>query len=245
MRNILLTIAYDGTEYCGWQEQLNGISVAAKINGAIESLTGKRSKLYGSGRTDSGVHALAQKANFKTEFSGDCDRITAGLNFYLPEDIRVLSCAEVSEDFNARFNAKSKTYIYKIYNSPILSPFYINRAWHIKYPLNVGAMRRAAWEMEGERDFTSFMASGSPVKSAVRNLSRLSVSRSAEIIEVSATANGFLYNMVRIIVGTLVYTGMGKLTPEDIKPILQAQNRAAAAPTAPARGLYLKEVVYG
>ena len=244
MRNIVITVAYDGTAYAGWQVQLNGETVAGEINKAIVSLTGKKSILYGSGRTDSGVHAIAQTANFKTEFTAPCEKIVAGLNFYLPKDIRVTSAREADLSFNSRFGAKEKTYVYLIYNSTVLPPFYLNRAWHVKYPLDITAMKTAAREIEGKRDFAAFMSAGSYVKGTVRNITELTVVRMGDVIAITVTADGFLYNMVRIMVGTLLYISEGKLESGSIPAILAAKDRAAAGKTAPPEGLYLNKVLY-
>ena len=181
-RNIAIVVSYDGTPYCGWQVQPNGITVAEKINDAILSLTGKRSKLYGSGRTDSGVHAYAQVANFHTDFSPPAEKTVPGLNAFLPPDIRVLRAYDVDDGFNARFCAVSKTYEYVIQNSRVLSPFLVNRAYLVKYPLDTDRMNEAASVLRGEHDFTSFMASGSYVKDAVRNLSCLEAKRQGDLI---------------------------------------------------------------
>ena len=243
-RNIAIGVSYDGTPYCGWQVQPNGVTVAEMINGAIVSLTGKRSKLYGSGRTDSGVHACAQVANFHTEFSAPAEKVVPGLNAFLPPDIRVLRAYEVDDDFNARFCAVSKTYEYVIQNSRVLSPFLVHRAYLVKYPLDTALMNEAASVLTGVHDFTSFMASGSYVTDAVRDLSRLEVRREGDIITITASANGFLYNMVRILAGTLIYAGCGRLSCDDVKAILEKKDRSDGAPTVPPDGLYLKNVVY-
>ena len=244
MRNIAIIVSYDGTDFCGWQVQNNGISVAQKINEAILSLTGKKSKLYGSGRTDSGVHAFGQCANFFTEFAAPCERIVLGLNAYLPPEIRVIRAYEVGKDFNARFSAAGKTYEYVIYNANVFSPFYINKAYWVKYNLEVEKMNEAAKVLLGEHDFSAFMAAGSPVKSTVRNLYELNAEKEGSIIKIKASSNGFLYNMVRILTGTLIYAAQGKLSPKDVQNILESGKREKGAPTAPPDGLYLKRVYY-
>ncbi len=244
MRNIAIIVSYDGTDFCGWQVQPNGVSVAEKINDAIFRLTGRRAMLYGSGRTDSGVHAYAQVANFQTEFFSPCERLVLGLNAYLPPQIRVLRAYEVGEDFNARFSAAGKTYEYVIYNSNVLSPFYLNRAYWVKYALDVDKMNEAAGVLLGKHDFSAFMAAGSPVKSTVRELYELSAKKEDSLIKITATGSGFLYNMVRILTGTLIYAGCGKLNSADVKKILEGGKREKGAPTAPAQGLYLKRVYY-
>lgn len=244
MKNIAVIISYEGTRYCGWQVQPNGVTVAEKINDAIYSVTGKRSKLYGSGRTDSGVHALAQVANFKTDFRGPAEKIVPALNAYLPGDIRILRAYEVPDGFNARFDAVSKTYEYIIVNDRVLSPFLLNRALMVKPPLDEERMKAAAGILTGRHDFTSFMAAGSYVKDAVRDLTELSVTREGSILRITASASGFLYNMVRILTGTLIYAGMGKLDEKDVKDILERRCREGGAPTVPPDGLYLKRVEY-
>lgn len=244
MRNIAIIISYDGTAYCGWQVQPNGVTVAEKINEAIYRVTGKRTKLHGSGRTDSGVHAYAQVANFFTEFSAPCEKIVYALNAYLPKDIRVIRAYDVDDEFNARFSAVGKTYVYNLYCDKVFSPFYVNRAYWVKYDLDIEKMQRACEVLKGEHDFNAFMASGSYVKDTVRNLYELSVEQNGNIISVKASANGFLYNMVRILVGTLIYAGCGKLTQQDVADILYGLKREKGAPTVPPDGLYLKQVYY-
>ncbi len=271
MRNILITVSYDGTAYCGWQVQTNGNTVAAELIKAIKAVTGSTPKIYGSGRTDSGVHALAQTANFLTESLIPAEKFVCALNAYLPEDIRVRSAVDVKEDFNARFNARGKSYVYRIYNSSVLSPFYQNNAWHVKQPLDVAAMRKAGGVLVGTHDFRAFMASGSCVKDTVRTVYSVGIDcrqvpdaalggifrgdrylssygmahrDGGKIININVTGSGFLYNMVRIIAGTLVYAGNGKLDTDGILRILENDGRAGGAPTAPACGLYLNEVYY-
>lgn len=244
MRNIAIIISYDGTNYCGWQVQPNGVTVAEKINDAICNLTGKRAKLYGSGRTDSGVHALAQVANFFTDFAAPCEKIVYGLNAYLPKDIRVLRAYDVDDEFNARFCAVGKTYEYNLYCDKIFSPFYVNRAYWVRYDLDESKMQKACDILRGEHDFKAFMASGSYVKDTVRNLYELDVKKDGNIITIKASANGFLYNMVRILTGTLIYAGCGKLSESDVYDILHSLKRENGAPTVPPDGLYLKQVYY-
>lgn len=244
MRNIAIIVSYDGAGYCGWQVQPNGVTVAEKINDAILSVTGKRSKLYGSGRTDSGVHAYAQVANFHTDFRAPAEKIVPALNAYLPSDIRVLRAYDVDDEFNARFDAVSKTYEYIIVNDRVLSPFLVNRAYMVKYDLDEEKMQQAADVLTGVHDFTAFMAAGSYVTNAVRDLSELTVRREGNILRITASANGFLYNMVRILTGTLIYAGAGKLDTDSVREILESKRRENGAPTVPPDGLYLKKVYY-
>lgn len=244
MRNIKLGIAYDGTNYCGWQVQPNGVSVAGEILKAIKTITGESPSFYGSGRTDAGVHALCQTANFYTESKIEPYRMIAALNANLPADIRIIEASEADMDFNARFSAVGKTYCYRIVNAKILSPFEVNRAWLIKYGLDVEKMRAAAAMLVGEHDFKAFQSTGSYVTNTVRTISRLDVEKEGELITITVTGNGFLYNMVRIITGTLVYAGCGRVGKAQIEKMLNELDRTKGGITAPACGLYLKEVYY-
>ena len=244
MRNIVITIAYDGTDFCGWQVQPNGNSIAAEIIKAIERITQETVKLYGSGRTDAGVHAYAQVANFYTEASLTLEKWIGALNAYLPETIAVIAAREEDMNFNARFSAKGKIYKYRIYNSRYPSPFMVNRAWRITYSLDMELKKQAAEILCGEHDFKAFMAAGSSVTDTVRTIYELDITKQDDLIEVQVKGNGFLYNMVRIIVGTLVHVGSGKITCEDLRSVLESQDRTKGAVTAPAYGLYLKEVFY-
>lgn len=244
MRNIVLTIAYDGTNYCGWQVQPEGKSISLEIINAVYKITKEKVKLYGSGRTDAGVHALAQTANFYSDTKIPAHRLVGAVNAYLPPDIVVTDARDADIDFNARFSATGKIYEYKILNTPLPSPFWINKAWHVKQELDLSKMKKVCKILEGEHDFKAFMASGSYVKDTVRTLYELTVAKENDIITVSAKGSGFLYNMVRIITGTLVQVGRGKLSAEEVETILISLDRTKGAITAPACGLYLKEVLY-
>ena len=249
-RNIRLTAEYDGTEYHGWQSQTNAVTVQNVIANAVKRLTTEDVVLTGAGRTDAGVHALAQTISFITSSGIPPESFAAALNSCLPDDIIIKSSVEAEASFNARFSARGKSYRYIMYNSLQPSAILRNRAWHVKYPLNLDLMKKAALNFAGTHDFTSFMASGSKIKDAVRTLyeSELSIVESClnglPLIIYDVAGNGFLYNMVRIITGTLVEVGMGKLLPEDIPVILDARNRKRAGKTAPPKGLYLCEVFY-
>ena len=245
MKNIAIKTAYDGTCFCGWQVQPDGRSVSAENIGAIKSVTGETVKLYGSGRTDAGVHAYAQVANFFTETNIPPRRLIGAINAYLPKQIVVTDAWEADIDFNARFSAKGKIYEYLIQNAEIPSPFLTDRVWHIKYHLDNEKMREAAKLLEGEHDFKAFMASGSFVKDTVRTIYSLNIDREGDLIRITVKGSGFLYNMVRIIAGTLVHVGRGKLNVSDVEHILHSLDRTKGAITAPACGLYLKEVLYG
>lgn len=244
MRNIVLTIAYDGTNYCGWQVQPEGKSISLEIINAVYKITKEKVKLYGSGRTDAGVHAYAQVANFYTESAIPAERLIGAINAYLPSEIVITNAYEADSKFNARFSAAGKIYEYKILNAPLPSPFWVNKTWHIKYKLDIQKMSEICRLLEGEHDFKAFMASGSFVKDTVRTLYELSIKKENDIITITAKGSGFLYNMVRIITGTLVQAGSGKLSAEDVKNILSSLDRTKGAITAPACGLYLKEVLY-
>lgn len=244
MRNIRLTVRYDGTAYHGWQIQKNAPTVQQTLEEAILSVTGETVRLVGCGRTDSGVHALAYVCNFKTKSALPCERLPHALNSRLPRDIVCIGAAEAEEAFHSKSSAIKKTYCYKISTDPFPDVFLNNRAWQYRYPLDFDAMRRAATHFVGTHDFVGFASSGMTVKTTVRTIYALELEKSGSLITVSVTGNGFLYNMVRIIVGTLVFVGAGKISPDDIPEIIRSGDRARAGITAPAEGLYLAEVFY-
>lgn len=244
MRNVKLIIEYDGTNYHGWQKQKNAITVQHTIERAIKGLTGETVDLTGSSRTDFGVHALGQVANFMTTSGIPGDRFSYALNRMLPDDIVIKDSRDVSPDFHARFKSKGKKYRYVIYNSRFPSAIFKNRAYHVSYELDFESMQKAALYFLGTHDFSSFRASGSSVKTSVRTITEVLLQRDDEIIRFEISGDGFLYNMVRIIVGTLVEVGMGRINAEDIPDILKSLERKRAGRTAPAKGLYLVEVYY-
>lgn len=244
MRNIFITIEYFGENYVGWQMQQNGTSIEQTIREAAEKLLGHEIKLYGSGRTDSGVHALGQTANFYTESKVPTEKITGGLNAYLPEDIRVTSAVEKPMRFHARYDAKAKEYVYVIYNRSIMHPVLRGRATHVFYDLDIEKMKRAARYLIGEHDFAGFMGSGSNVRNTVREIFDARFETEGNIIRFYIRGNGFLYNMVRIIIATLVDIGRGRFEEDRIEKILSQKERSMANVTAPPEGLYLKEVFY-
>ena len=243
-RNILLKLSYDGTCYHGFQRQKNGITVQEAIENAIFLITGEEVTITGCGRTDAGVHAEVYYANFCLASNIPLEKLPLALNSKLSEDIRIINAQEVSADFHARFSAKKKAYVYTVDNAAYANVFLRNYSWFYPKELDVGKMRKAAEHIVGEHDFAAFMAAGSPVKSTVRNVEYIDIRKNGNIIEIEIMANGFLYNMVRIIAGTLVYVGVGKLTPDDIPVIIKSKNRVLAGKTAPAKGLRLKKVVY-
>ena len=244
MKRVKLTIAYDGTEYCGWQIQPNGITVEEVLNKALKKMTGENICVIGASRTDSGVHAMGNVAVFDTETSIPADRIAMALNQRLPEDIVIVKSEEVAPDFHPRYCDCEKTYEYHILNTKIPVPTKRQYHYFVSYDLDVDAMRRAAAFLVGEHDFESFCNIRTDVESTVRTITKLDILEQGEEIVVQITGNGFLYNMVRIIVGTLVRVGRGFYPPEKVKEILEAKDRTAAGVTAPPQGLFLKEIRY-
>lgn len=244
MKNIKLVIEYDGTAYCGWQVQKN----APSIEGTIEELLGKILKekvdVIGSGRTDSGVHALGQVASFKTESSMNPNEILQALNSMLPEDIVVLDAEDVDEKFNARTSAKRKHYRYVINNSKLPSALNANREYHYKYYLDVEMMRLAAKDIVGEHDFKAFMSSGSNIENTTRTIYDVNINTLNGRIIIDVIGNGFLYNMVRIIVGTLLDIGNGRLDICTINNMISTGDRSLGGKTVPSQGLYLANVEY-
>ena len=245
MRTIKLVIEYDGTQYQGWQVQPNGQTIQAVIQDCLKHLTGESSQLTGSGRTDSGVHALGQVAHFKTESRLDANTFQRALNSLLPEDIVIRRAEEVDAEFHARRSARSKVYEYRILNRttpPAIDRQYL---WYIPQKLNLDEMKKATHSLVGEHDFSAFRSVGSPTRSSVRNLLRAEWKRGkGGHLRFEIEASGFLKQMVRAIVGTLVEVGRGKISVQEFKRILDSKDRKEAGPTAPARGLFLKEVKY-
>ena len=209
--NIALILEYDGTNYCGFQKQKNGITVQEVLEKAIERATAQKVSVVASGRTDTGVHALGQVVNFKTDTTIAHEKLAIVINLYLPKDVKVVKSFKVEEDFNARFNAKEKTYIYRVCNSEYMSVFKENKALHFPKKVDLKLMKNAAKKLVGEHDFSSFMASGSSVKTTVRTIKKVDIFEQDGDIICEITGNGFLYNMVRIIVGTLLEIGTKKL----------------------------------
>ena len=243
MKNIKLTIEYDGTNFHGWQKQPDKRTVQEEIETVLAAILKEEVNINGAGRTDAGVHAIAQVANFHTEKTIKCKELYMAINSIIPKDITILNVEEVDESFHARYSCKEKTYRYMILNRTVRDPFYVTKAWHFPYLLDTDAMNKAASDIIGEKDFSSFMAQGSPVSSTVRNVKSCYVERNGDIVYLYITANGFLYNMVRIVTGTLAAAGTGKLT-ESVKDIIASKDRTRAGITAPPQGLYLYEVKY-
>jgi tRNA pseudouridine38-40 synthase len=243
-----LTLAYDGTDYAGWQVQPNGTAVQEVVERAIEKVLGVKVRIHGSGRTDAGVHAAGQVAHFKIPDRAariPIKRLCRALNGALPPDVRALKAEQAPEDFHARYSAKLKTYRYRIFTGEVLSPFDRRWALHWPRPLDVAAMRRAARVLAGRHDFAAFSANPQrEQESTVRTLKRLAVTRRGDWLTVTATADGFLYKMVRSLVGALLKVGAGKLPAADIKGILASRKRTALVETAPPQGLCLVRVCY-
>ena len=241
-----LIIEYDGTGYHGWQRQKSDRSIQGEIEAALFTMTGRKITVIGSGRTDAGVHALAQVASFRCDTHLTAEVFRKGLNSLLDVDVVICDCQQTAGDFHARYDAKRKTYQYRVINSAL--PVAIGRqyVWHIRRPLDVAAMRRALPHIIGEHDFTSFEGTGSPQSSSVRHVMQAEFHDGAPDgrIVFNITANGFLKHMVRNIVGTLVKIGLGKGAPEDLGRILAAKDRSRAGATAPPQGLFLVNVEY-
>lgn len=243
-KRIKLTIAYDGTNYCGWQVQPNGITVEEVVNKALGKLTGEAIAVIGASRTDSGVHALGNVAVFDSATSIPPERIAMALNQRLPDDIVVVQSEEVAPDFHPRYCDCEKTYEYHIINTRTPIPTKRLTNYFVSYDLDVSKMQQAADYLVGEHDFVSFCNVRTQVEDTVRTVTELEVLRQGEEITIRISGNGFLYNMVRIIVGTLIRVGRGFYTPENVKEILEAKDRKAAGVTAPAHGLMLVEIRY-
>lgn len=244
MRNLLLTISFDGSAYHGWQVQDNAETVQQTLQDGLEQILQKRDSIIGCSRTDAGVHANMYCCNLRTENGIPCSKLVSALNAVLPRDIAVLDCREVDYDFHARYDCKSKEYIYIIHNSQIKSPFLYKYSLHYKYHLDEKLLDRQAKAFIGTFDFAAFCASGSSVESTVRTVMNASVERNGDTVIFRVEANGFLYNMVRIMVGTLIDISSGKLPQNSIKAIIASKNRFEAGHTAPAHGLYLNKIRY-
>ena len=244
-KNFKITIEYDGTRYHGWQRQKTDRTIQEEIEKAVLTITGQQVPLTGSGRTDAGVHAYAQVANFKCETHLGPQDLFRGLNSLTADDIVIRGCEEVAGSFHARYDVKSKTYVYKIINRP--NPAAIGRqyAWHIRKKMNLEALRAASAHLIGRHDFKAFEGAGSPRAHTTRSVFKASLVEEQEgCLAFEIEADGFLRFMVRNIVGTLVNVGLGKISPTDFRRILDSKDRDQAGATAPARGLFLKTVTY-
>ena len=244
MRNIALKLMYNGTAYHGWQVQKTVSSVCETMEKGLSKVCGGNVKLVGCGRADAGVHAERYIANFHTESRIPVERLPFAINTHTPEDIVVREALEVAEDFNAILSCQKKEYTYRIYNSRIKNPFYVNRAYFYPKHLDEEVMDCAARAFEGTHDFRAVRSVGTETKTTVRTVHYCRVSRSGDLLELKVCADGFLYNMVRAITGTVLYAAEGKLTPEDIPEILASGDRSLAGPTVPPGGLYMTRLWY-
>lgn len=245
MRNLLLKLMYDGTHYHGWQVQPNGVTVQEKLQDSIQQILGTRENVTGCSRTDSGVHARDFCCNIRTESDIDCYRFTGALNAVLPEDICVKSCCEVAPDFHARYDSRGKRYVYRVWNANYKNPFLTTYAYHYKNRLDAEFLNEQAQAYIGTHDFKGFCSAGSSVEDTVRNVRSFSVERKGEEVLFTVEADGFLYNMVRIMVGTLIEISENKIKKDTLADIIESRDRLRAGRTAPPQGLYLDKVFYG
>lgn len=244
-RNFLIKLSYDGAAYHGWQIQDNALTVQQVFQEALQKITGLTEDIKACSRTDTGVHAREFCVSLKTESPIAPERLLAALNHYLPEDVAVRSVEQVPLDFHARYSCKGKEYVYQIWNHPVRDPFLKGRALHYWYPIDEELLNRAAVHYLGAHDFSSFCTLDRREKGDLtRTVFTSKVERAGDLVTFTVAADGFLYNMVRIMVGTLLRVQQGKFTPEDIPGILEAKDRKVAGPTAPACGLYLNRVFY-
>lgn len=241
---VKLVVAYEGTNYCGWQIQPNGITIEQVLNETLSSLLGEEITVTGVSRTDAGVHSLGNVAVFETHTKMPAEKISFALNQRLPEDIVVQESCQVPEDFHPRFSKSRKTYEYRILNCRFRQPLERRTSYFYHYPLDVSAMQKAAAYLVGEHDFTSFASVHAQTNTYVRTIYALDVVREGDMIRIRVQGNGFLYNMVRIIAGTLIQVGAGIKKPEDMESILAGKDRELAGPTAPAHGLTMIGLEY-
>lgn len=244
MKNIAVRLMYDGTNYHGWQFQKNGITVQETVEKALSELTGENVKVTGCSRTDAGVHALDYVLNFKTNTNIPAEKLPYALNHRLNKDITATEAFEVPEDFNARFSSKGKRYVYRIWNGKMRNPFYTGYSWYMPYRTDRDKMKAAAKYFEGKHDFSAFMAAGGSQKTTVRTIRNCFVEIDGDLICITVEADAFLYNMVRIITGTLAEVGMGKIDVDAVPDIIAGGDRRESGLTAPPEGLFLQKVYY-
>lgn len=244
MRRILLEVAYDGTDYVGWQVQPNGVSIESVLNRELSKFFKEEIKVIGASRTDSGVHAHSAMCVFDTHARMRADKVSYALNAFLPKDIVIQKSMEVDPSFHPRYEQSEKTYVYRILNRRMRDPMLRRNTYFYCRDLDVQRMQEAAQKLLGEHDFISFASPHFTAKTTVRTLYECRVDRSGDLIEITVRGNGFLYNMVRIIAGTLIEVGNGRFNPADMDRILEAKDREAAGPTAPAHGLTLERTKY-
>lgn len=243
-KNIALVLSYVGTAYHGWQRQENAHTVQQALEEALARLTGEAVTLHGCGRTDAGVHARRYAASFQTRSAVPPEKYPVALIPFLPGDISVLESREVSPAFNARFSCVEKEYVYKLYTGRVDDPFLKDRAWRLSFEPDVGLLSRAAAHFAGEHDFSAFCGSKSAVRSEVRTVFSCEARKNGEVTDIKISASGFLYNMARIITGTLVSVAAGKIAEGDVPALIKGKDRAAAGATAPACGLYMNRIRY-
>jgi tRNA pseudouridine38-40 synthase len=257
MRVLKLTLQYDGTDYVGWQRQAHGLSIQGLVEDALARFDGQPVTVIGAGRTDAGVHALGQVASVRLAHPVAAPDLCRALNGMLPADVRVLCVEPAAEGFHARYDARSKTYCYRVASGPVASPFDHRYAWHVAGNVDFGRVADAGRLLVGRHDFAAFQSAGSAIRTSTRTVFSLDVRREppgwaesaresgqSAVFQISVTADGFLRHMVRAIVGTLIETGMGRRTPEDVAALVQSRDRARAGTTAPPRGLFLVRVTY-
>ena len=244
MRNLLLTLRYNGTAFHGWQIQPNAVTVQQELCNAFKNISGKDENIIGCSRTDAGVHANMFCCNVRTECNVSTEKIPDALNFYLPPEISVYGCEDVNFDFHARYDCKGKEFVYLIYNGKHRYPFYENKAMFYPYELDVEMLDKEAKSFIGTHDFSAFCSVGSSVQDKTREIYDCKVTRNNDIVEIRVSGNGFLYNMVRIIVGTLLDIQKGKIEKGSISQIIESCDREKAGVTAEAHGLYLNKVFY-
>ncbi len=242
--NVAFVLSYTGTNFHGWQRQKNAVTIQETVENAIFNVTGNRVHVSGCGRTDAGVHARIYVANTHLDTSVPLDRLPFALNFHLPDDVCVWKSVEVPETFDARFSCEKKEYTYNVYASAFRDPFYLNRVGYFPYPIDVDKMSEAAQYFVGTHDFSAVRTIGSHVKTTVRTVHYCEVTAKDRIISVRVCGDGFLYNMVRAITGTLLYAGMGKIKPHEISDILSGGDRGAAGPTVSPDGLFMTGLKY-
>jgi tRNA pseudouridine38-40 synthase len=240
-----LTIAYDGRPFAGWQSQASGNTVQDRLERALEKICARRIVVHGAGRTDAGVHALAQVAHIDVDDTLPRDRWLPAINANLPREIRVLRCSRAQKTFHARISAKRKIYTYRIWNAPIHSPFEVGRSWHFFHPLDLDVMRACAKKLTGTHDFASFAANrGKPDEDTTRTIFSIDVKRKGALVTLTFNGTGFLYKMVRLLTGSLVRVAQGRAEPEWISRLLAAPGKTKTSFAAPADGLYLVHVFY-
>lgn len=244
MRRLLITIKYDGTMYHGYQVQSNAVTVQQTFQDAVEKVFGARLDVKGCSRTDSGVHANAYCLTLDTDMNIACQNVILALNTYLPDDIAVVDCREVSHDFHPRYDCKSKQYVYKLYNGTVPNPFLRNYAYSYRQHIDADYLNEQAQAFVGTHDFCGFCSVKSNVENTVRTVKSFSVTRDGDMVYFTVEADGFLYNMVRIMVGTLLFVSEGKIAPNELADVIKSGDRKRAGKTSPPCGLYLNKVEY-